>query len=292
MNQNTDQITLVTMRKGDLPAVLELINAEGWDYDITDVERILGLDPDDSLVAVAESTVVGGVTVACHTGRALLGHVVVKDGWRKKGIGKYMLEEVIRRLDAKRIEMIELYSVPDAVDFYKRHGFRKVGDLTIFVGRLNAPLSSAPSKAKVVGLGERDLQDVIRLDTMISGFKRDNIIEKLLVENLEHCVGLTDEGELIGFALGRLSGNSAEIGPWIMKNPERNDAITLFAAVMKKIGNRKTYIEVPAENRLAHEIVLGSGFVPQYPVQRFVRSKSEVAQLGPGVMSYAALEYG
>ena len=292
MSQNDIKTTIKEMRKEDLPLVLDLINAEGWDYDLVDVERILEIDPEDSVTAVSGREIVGGITVACHEGRGVLGHVVVKHSWRKKGIGKDMMIKVIEKLEAKRIAIIELYSVPTAVEFYKQLGFRKIGDLMIFVGSIRTPIATTPSMAEIGDLTAQDLESVKDLDRKITGFERGNIIENLMLPNLGHSVGLFEDGRLMGFALGRMSGNSAEIGPWIMEKSNRNDAAALFTAAMNKLGNRKTYIEVPDENKIALQIVAESGLNPQYPVQRFVRTKLDVKPFGPGVMSYAALEFG
>jgi N-acetylglutamate synthase-like GNAT family acetyltransferase len=292
MSQNDVKTTIRKMRKEDLPPVLDLINAEGWDYDLVDVERILEIDPEDSVTAVSGGELVGGITVACHEGRGVLGHVVVKHGWRKKGIGKDMMVKVIEKLEAKRIEIIELYSVPTAVEFYKQLGFRKIGDLMIFVGPITTPIATTPSKAEIGDLTAQNLKSVKDLDRRIVGFDRGNIIERLMIPYLGQSVGLFERGSLVGFALGRLSGGSAEIGPWIVEKPNKNDAAALFTAAMNRLGNRKTYIEVPDENKTALQIVTESGLNPQYPVQRFVRTKLDVKPFGPGVMSYAALEYG
>jgi N-acetylglutamate synthase-like GNAT family acetyltransferase len=292
MGQNEMKVTFRTMKMEDLPAVLALINAEGWEYELVDVDRILEIDPDDSVTAVSDGEIVGATTVACHIERGVLGHVVVKDGWRKKGIGKSMMIKVIEKLDAKGIAIIELYSVPHAVEFYRQLGFRKIGDLMIFVGSIKTSIATVPSKAKIGDLTTHDLKSVKDLDRRIVGFDRGNIIEKLMLPNLGHSVGLFEGGRLVGFALGRLGGDSAEIGPWIMERPNRNDATALFTAAMNRLGNRKTYIEVPDENKTALRIITESGLNPQYPVQRFVRTKLDVKPFGPGVMSYAALEFG
>jgi len=292
MNQNDMKITIRKMRKDDLTPVLALINAEGWEYNLVDVDRILEIDPEDSITAVSSGEIVGATTVACHEGRGILGHVVVKDGWRKKGIGRDMMINVIEKLDAKKIAIIELYSVPTAAAFYKQLGFRKIGDLMIFVGSVKTTKATVPSKAVIGDLKAHDLERVKDLDRRIVGFERGNIIEKLMLPNLEQSVGLFEGGRLVGFALGRLGGDTAEIGPWIMERPNRDDATALFMAAMDRLGNRKTFIEVPDENKIALQIVAESGLNPQYPVQRFVRTKLDVKPFGPGVMSYAALEYG
>ena len=292
MSQSGTKITIKKMRKEDLPPVLALINAEGWEYDLVDVGRILEIDPEDSVTAISGGEVVGAITVACHEGRGILGHVVVKDGWRKKGIGKDMMIRVIEKLEAKNIAIIELYSVPHAVEFYRQLGFRKIGDLMIFVGSIRTPIATTPSKAEIGDLTAQDLESVKGLDRRIVGFDRGNIIEKLMIPYLGQSVGLFEGGRLVGFALGRVSGDSAEIGPWIMERPNRNEATALFTAAMNRLGNRKTFIEVPDENKTALQIVTESGLNPQYPVQRFVRTNLDVKPFGPGVMSYASLEYG
>lgn len=296
MSQNEMKTTTREMRKEDLPLVLDLINAEGWDYDLVDVERILEIDPEDSVTAVSGREIVGGITVACHEGRGVLGHVVVKHGWRKKGIGKDMMVRVIENLEARRIAIIELYSVPTAVEFYKQFGFRKIGDLMIFVGSIRTPIATTPSKAEIGDLTAQDLESVKDLDRKVTGFERGNIIEKLMLPNLRHSVGLFEGGRVVGYALGRKGGDSSEdsseIGPWIMERPDRNDAAALFTAAMNRLGNRNIYIEVPNENKTAQQIITESGLNPQCPIQRFVRTKLDVKPLGPGVMSYAALEFG
>lgn len=292
MNRADVRSEIRRMRREDLPFVLDLINAEGWDYDLVDVERILEIDPEDSVTAVSGGEVIGAITVACHDGRGVLGHVVVKNGWRRKGIGREMLVKVIKQLESKRISIIELYSVPNAVEFYRRLNFHKIGDLMIFVGSIRSYIAIGPSKTRIGEISSQDLGSVIDLDRRITGFERGKIIEHLMIPHLDHSVGLFDGERLIGFALGRQSGNSGEIGPWIMEKPDWNDAAILFTAAMDRLGNRKAYVEVPGENALAHKIVLESGLMPQYPAQRFVRTKLEVRPFGPGVMSYSGLEYG
>lgn len=288
----SQRIEVRPMRRKDLPPVLELINKEGWEYELVDVERILDLDPDNSVVAVADEQVIGGVTVACHRNRGILGHVVVREGWRKKGIGRQMMMKVIENLDSKKIGIIELYAVPDAVGFYHRHGFHKIGDLVIYKGSIGKPMQIAASRSKVRNLTAQDLDNVIDMDRKIVGFDRSNVIEKLMLPYLDESVGLFDREKLVGFALGRSAEREAEIGPWIMMNPNREDGTILLAATMERLHNRKAFIEIPAENPLANAIVRDLGFELKADVQRFVRTELAVGQFGPGVMSYAALEFG
>ena len=292
MDRAHAKIDLRTMNSKDLPPMLELINKEGWEYELVDVERILRIDPDNPVVAIAGEEFVGGVTVACHVNRAVLGHVVVKEGWRKAGIGKKMMVEVLKRLDDRGIGIIELYSVPNAMEFYKKLGFRKISDLKIYKGNLKGPASAPHPKSDIRDLAERDLKSVIEMDSRISGFDRSNVIEELMTPYLQSSVGLFEKGKLTGFALGRSADVEAEIGPWIMERPNREDGTAMIVATMERLENRKTFIEIPGENPLAHSIIQDLDFEAKADVHRFVRTKLDIEQFGPGVMAYSALEFG
>jgi N-acetylglutamate synthase-like GNAT family acetyltransferase len=292
MNAGDGKIDIESMRREHLPPVLDLINAEGWEYELIDVQRILDVDPDNSVVALSNGEVVGGVTVACHKNRGVLGHVVVKTGWRKSGIGKRMMIEVLGKLDARKIGIVELYSVPDAMEFYKKLGFRNVSHLTIYKGNVKNSPPPSSSNLKLRALTADDLYAVIELDTRIAGYDRSNVIEKLMLPYLESSIGLFDKKNLKGFALGRKAEVEAEVGPWIMERPDKDDGANLIAKTMNALDNRKTFIEIPGENPLANSIVLELGFEAKTDVHRFVRTKLDVPKFGRGVMSYAALEFG
>lgn len=287
-----EKTRLRTMLKEDIPPVLELINIEGWEYEQEDIERILDIDSENSITALVGDEVIGLVTVACHRNRGVLGHVVVKKGWRKAGIGKKMMVEVLRRLDEKGIGIVELYSVPDAMEFYRKLGFRKISDLKIYKGNLKNRIPVQSSRAEVRNLTGRDLAAVKDMDRRISGFDRSNVIEKLMMPCLRSSIGLFRNGKLAGFALGRSADIEAEIGPWIMEEPDREDGAAMIIATMDAMNNRKAFIEIPGENPLANSIIVDLGFEPKADVHRFVRTALDIPKFGPGVMSYAALEFG
>jgi N-acetylglutamate synthase-like GNAT family acetyltransferase len=292
MDRTHEKIELRTMRMGDLPPVLELVNKEGWEYELVDMERILEIDPENSVVALAGKEVVGLATTACHRNRGVLGHVIVKEGWRKTGIGKRMMVEVLRRLDAKGIGIVELYSVPHAMEFYTKLDFRKISDLKIYKGKVKDRKSVPAPKSKIRKLTAQDLADVVEMDTRLSGFDRSNVIAKLMLPFLHSSVGLFEGGKLTGFALGRMANIEAEIGPWIMEKPDRVDGLAMIAATMDALDNRLTFIEIPGENPLANSIIEELGFEAKSDVHRFVRTKLKIEKFCPAVMSYAALEFG
>jgi len=285
-------IHLREMAEQDVPPVLDLINAEGWNYDIGDIVRILTVSPHDSIVACSGNEVVGAVTATQHSGRALLGHVVVRADFRRKNIGKKMMKRVLEDFDRKGMQIVELYALPDVRPFYSGMGFRKVGDLTIYQGKPRDDVVVEMRNAKMRSLAAEDLDRVKKLDEAVLGWDRAMIIEVLMLPYLAHSFGVFSQGKLSGFALGRSGDNSAEVGPWIMDQPDYDDAKALLVTTMRSLGGRSVYVEVNNDNLLATKVALDIGLEPMCPVDRMVRSKLDVGNFHKGVMSYAALEFG
>jgi len=287
-----DSVRLREMEEQDIPPVLDLINAEGWNYDIIDIERILTVSPRDSIVACSGNEVVGAVTATHHSRRALLGHVVVRADFRRKNIGKKMMKRALDDFDGKGMQIVELYAVPEAKGFYSGMGFRKIGDLTIYQGKPRDDIVIEPKNVQMRNLEAEDLDDVKRLDRAVLGWDRSKIIEVLMLPYTSHSFGIFSQERLSGFALGRSADNAAEVGPWMMSEPDYENAKALLATAMRSLGGRPVYVEINNDNLLATKVALDIGLEPRHPVERMVRSKLDVGSFNKGVMSYAALEFG
>jgi GNAT superfamily N-acetyltransferase len=71
-------------------------------------------------IALAGGKAVGTI---CLSGDRISG-MYVSRGWLNKGIGSLMLEHVIKVARREKIKSIQLSSIPPAVGFYLRKGFR------------------------------------------------------------------------------------------------------------------------------------------------------------------------
>jgi predicted N-acetyltransferase YhbS len=287
-----DSICLREMEQRDISPVLDLINAEGWNYDTIDIERILQISPHDSIVACSRNEVVGALTATQHSTRAVLGHVVVRADSRRKSIGRMMMRRSLDSLDSQGMQIVELYSVPEAKGFYSGKGFRKIGDLTIFEGRPATDLPIRLDEVQIRNLVAEDLEEVRRLDRDLLGWDRSKIIEILMLPYLSTSFGVFSKGTLTGFALGRLADNAAEVGPWMMREPDYDTAKALLVTALRSLTHRSVYVEINNDNLLATKVASDIGLKPIHPVERMVRSKLDVGDFNKGVMSYAALEFG
>ena len=96
-----------------------------------------------SLCFVAESQ--GAVLAALvlnlnpETARAELAKLYVRDGYSGQGIGSSLLEKALSEAASLRAKTLWLNVWQEntrAIDFYKRHGFNKVGKTNVYVGEV------------------------------------------------------------------------------------------------------------------------------------------------------------
>lgn len=55
--------------------------------------------------------------------KALVFDVIVAESYRDRGLSKLLMESVLHHPALKKVEHIELYCLPELIDFYKKWGF-------------------------------------------------------------------------------------------------------------------------------------------------------------------------
>lgn len=282
------------MGQKDQQAVLDLINAEGWEYHISEIERILLVDPSNSIVACSGETVVGATTVALTGRRCVLGHVVVRQGWRNKSIGKMMMDDLAQKMDALGVQSMEAFAVPAAVPFYKRHGYRSVEEIDTYDKYLtDADIAGIASREGIRVLRDADLDAIRRLDEEVTGFERVNILRRVMGEFPGAGRGLFDGGEMTAFFLSRVNPIMNDLGPWVMARPDCEQGELLLRSILggMKAGQRALG-GVSMNNSVVREIFLGLGFKAIHKAYRMMRSKGALEPFRPGMMTLGAFELG
>jgi len=294
MTQQSHDVRIRRMEKRDLQQVLDLINKEGWEYDMSEIDRILRIDPMSSVVACGGDLVVGGITVVAVSGRCLIGHVVVKEGWRRKGLGKVMIGSVMKDVESRGVDFIEVYSVINAVNFYEKLGFQIIEELRTYVKRGLTKDDCAPLDSKRVrDLALPDLPEIVALDSQVLGFDRGAVLETLMKDFPNQCKGLFDGNKLAGFIMGRTNPIMDDAGPWIMTDPNPEDGTLLLRALFsaKRTGVRVLF-GLSERNKMAQKILSNAGFKNEIDQFRLVRSSKKAKEFSPGMMTMSAFELG
>jgi predicted GNAT family N-acyltransferase len=107
----------VFIREQGIPARLE------WDGRDADCEHVLAQDVQGQALATARLMPDGRI-----------GRMAVLDGWRRRGIGRRMLELLLQQARQCGLRVTYLHAQLDVADFYRKAGFRDAGEPFVEAG--------------------------------------------------------------------------------------------------------------------------------------------------------------
>lgn len=251
------------MRIEDIEFAMLLQLQAGWNQTREDWERFLNLTPEGCFLAEYQGQPVG-TTIVCPFGdTAWIAMVLVHASFRRRGIGRALVEHALRYLESLRVPTIRLDATPLGRPLYERLGFSLEYHVTRFSG-LPAPWNIT-CDATVRVATDNDLDEVCQLDRLITGADRrqllaawwkDRTIEKQVAE---------EGGHLRGYALSRPGIRARFIGPILGQG---DAAIRLLYTLLSKQVHVPTYIDVPEFQEDCRRIVEAAGLVPERPLYR------------------------
>jgi predicted N-acetyltransferase YhbS len=252
------------MRTQDFQFAVQLSNTMNWNMTPSDFALAVELEPQGCFVAMDSTEPVGIATCLSYGAVGWFGNLIVKEGWRRRGAGSFLVKHAINYLQRKGAKTVGLYAYPQLTGFYGKLGFR--ADEEFAVMHAKKPISHSASA--VTRIGKDNFPKIALFDKGCFGGKRRKLLEKVLF-NKEN-VGFYDleEGKTAGFAVAKLYGDMAEIGPLICL-PQRQDvAQRLLGAVVSAVAGRETYLCLPKKETALCRELSARGFAEDFTVKR------------------------
>jgi ribosomal protein S18 acetylase RimI-like enzyme len=154
---------------------------------------------------------------------ATLGMVIVSEVLRGQGMGRKLMDAMMRRLEPRAIQ---LNATQDGLALYKSQGFVPVGSIQQHQGAVfSQPMPRLRPGERVRPMGVNDEARIVALDQRASGLQRGALFAELIKQ--AQGVVLDRAGEAVGFALFRRFGRGYVVGPVIA--PDREGARTLIS---------------------------------------------------------------
>ncbi|SHM99873.1 Acetyltransferase (GNAT) domain-containing protein [Cyclobacterium lianum] len=211
------EIYIKHMQEEDLPAAMALKAAEGWNQTEADWKLFLGGDPRLCLVARKEGKTVATVTAfAYDTKLAWIGMMLVQQEFRRRGISKRLMLELIDRLSDR--QTIKLDATPAGQAVYEKLGFRKEYSLFRWT-RKPAPFSEQRGlPASVFPLESVGPGEIASYDTPIFGTNREIVLSHVMATFPEGAYVAKDQERINGFLLSRKGSKYLQLGPMVAEN--------------------------------------------------------------------------
>src|SRR2546428_5226873 len=202
------------LEERDIDAAIVLTGLEAWGYTREDFRRLLVLSPDGCFAAERDGRVVGVLTTTTYDGLAFLGAVIVAPELRGKGVGKEMMEAALAHLRATGVRTVRLNAYFNAIPFYERLGFQREYEVI----RWHGPAGAGGERVRGVRpVRPADLTGLAQMDAKYFGANRQILFARLAEEFSGTFLVAERGGRLSGFIAGNPSGDSCEIGPWVVE---------------------------------------------------------------------------
>ncbi|NJK87859.1 MAG: GNAT family N-acetyltransferase [Bacteroidales bacterium] len=175
---------------------------------------------------------------------AWLAHIIVEKNHRNRGIGYFIVNELVNTLKKMQVKSVSLIATELGEPVYLKVGFRFIMDYLYF--KREKVWRETSISDNIIPFDKRYQNDLINMDSEISGGKRENLIRmflnssKLFVEN----------GRLTGFYLPGLGEGQI----FALTETAGTGLMTLKYLTVEKAV-------LPAENRAGIDFLIHQGFV-------------------------------
>jgi GNAT superfamily N-acetyltransferase len=252
------------MHKKDFPFAAILANTMDWNMTLEDFEFLKSLEPEGCFVLHEKSQKLGIATNISYEALGWFGNLIVTKENRKKGAGSALVTHSINYLHSQGVKTIGLFAYPYLIDFYRGFGFQQDEDFSV----LHVPILGSFETEILSEIGRINFQRITRLDSQCFGGNRKRLLKSIILEPNNLSYYISERGEDLGYVASTVYDSIAWIGPLVCKESRPDIAISLFKAVISKIGGKSVYTVVPKKETALLDCFFNFGFKEKFFVTR------------------------
>ena len=234
---------LVPFKRAYIDAFLGSAAAEGWITTQAELEFLLSACPDCCLVCLFEGKPAAFITALRYERSAWIGNLLVLPAFRGRGLGRGLMEQVLRRLETSGAETVWLTASAAGAHLYRTLGFTRIDRVQRWRGSGRGTIASikavSPATAAFIdSLGWGDSRGVLfaALPENGSFFSDENaFLQQTAIDSRLH------------------------IGPWGAVSAKA--AAEIFAEALSGEGPMvDIFMDTPENNHAAGDFLLSQGF--------------------------------
>ncbi len=251
-----------TMSRADLEMALGWAKDEGWNPGLDDTGAFYAQDPGGFLMGWVGTVRVGCVSVVRYSDSfAFLGLFIVVPAFRGKGHGRAIWTAGIASAGGR---VIGLDGVPEQQANYRRSGFGLAHASARWGGTLRGLVTT---RSFVRPIGADDVGAVIAYDSRHVAAPRERFLRAWLAPSpTRQTEGFFEGGDLRGYGTIRRCDEGWKIGPLFAETPAI--AESLLATLVTPAGTDPVFIDIPAPNNAAVDMMQRLGFTPAFETAR------------------------
>ena len=256
-------IKIRALTKADLQFADLLRALAGWNQTLADWTGLVEHDPQGCFVAEWNGQPAGTVTTTTYSAQlAWIGMLLVHPDFRRRGLGRALLERGIEHLHTAGVQCIKLDATPQGLPLYEQIGFRREWTLRRW------QRTGMPSvKATVVREATRDdFARIAKLDAESFGVSRCRLLGGIL-DSASRVLVNEEAGAIKAFGVTREGAHASYLGPVLALSVEdgRNIAGALMSCLPR---SRPAFWDIPDPNVAAIGQACDFGFAVQRELTR------------------------
>ena len=265
----------------DIPQVMRLSQAAGWNQTADDWRRLLELEPEGCFGIERDGKVVATTTAVCY-GRELawIGMVLTDPEFRGQGLASSLMAATLEFLDGRHMQWVKLDATDMGKDLYRKFGF--VDECP--VERWSRPGGAAWTANLVAQEVGPPYVPSHEMDLRAFGADRSRLLASLASGESTSIPGA-------GYAMGRPGSNAAYFGPCVADSPAAAQAFVEW--FLARHAGESVYWDLLPESRDAVRIAERFGFQCARQLVRMARGKTRPAAANAQqIYALAGFEFG
>ncbi|HEX8984950.1 MAG TPA: GNAT family N-acetyltransferase [Bryobacteraceae bacterium] len=267
------------LSRNDLPALLKLKQAAGWNQTAADWERVLRLEPEGCFGVDVEGALAASATAVCYgADLAWIGMVLTHPEFRGRGLARRLMQQSIEFCARRGVRWAKLDATDMGAPIYERLGFRTECAVE---RRLREPGPAAGGAAPAFeGLPAE-------LDRRAFGADRTALLGDLAREGAASIRGEA-------FGMGRHGSQAAYFGPCVSESAQKARRMLLW--FLEAHPAEPVFWDLLPDNASAVALADEFGFRPMRRLARMsLAIEPGAAPIGTSsalVFAIAGFEYG
>nr|XP_034316400.1 uncharacterized protein LOC105317153 [Crassostrea gigas] len=280
------------LKRADLPSLYALLAENKWNMEMSYLECVFNTDPTGLVVVVKDNgEVIGHNGILAHSDTiASSGMNVVKDEYRKLGIGKQMFRDVMKVMGDRNVGGT---SLSNRITFYAQFGWTiKSYTFHYNQGPVNPEfIADAPEgDFEIVSARDIKFDDVIAYDSEIHTVPRPVYISNWAEHQLANTYVALKSGRVVGYGVVRPSDVGYKMYPLYADDPKIAKA--LFCRLTSHIpAGHDLIFTQPIDNDQANAMVAGNKLTSYLSMTRLYNKWNIPVDI-KRVYSVSTTEYG
>jgi GNAT superfamily N-acetyltransferase len=235
-----------TARFEEMDFLLSQAKNEGWNPGLSDAIPFYQADPHGFFIGELEQEKIGCISaVAYNNNYGFIGFYIVIPKYRGQGYGLTLWNHAIHYLGNR---CIGLDGVIDQQENYKKSHFELYFKNIRFKGK-----GFKNPNTKLIDTNSIPFETLFAYDKKIFGIPRKSFLQSWLQMPNSYSLAKFENNQLKGYGIIRKCYEGYKIGPLFADN--KNIAHEIYDGLSSKVCNEVIYIDIPAINKDALEIV-------------------------------------